>query len=652
MELGVTHKKNSDGTVVLYIGNIGEMVYVPDSAFLLLPCLRKKLGSDAGLFPLFLDEGRKVRLEIGNVNGESVVLSEFERFTAGELTQQSECENLKARLEKIRTAIETAAHSLQTLLASGEDKTLHLPSPKAVPELYRYAESSLGGYCFIVLGIARIGTPHDTASVAEVAAYFSQLAERLFIQQQMIDSRLKKLKPSLGGKFRDLVIGKKTVEPSGIRMSNESLVWDILDGKRSATPQPEAEELRVSDTTAQEEVPSVVQPLADQVVPIEPMEQPAGGKDAVEQRPIENVETQSVIIEQTQSLPDEPVPQISSKQPEIETGPTIQENAKPNKPQVPADKGWVSLPSDQQAKYAKEDSASAFLSCGDVSIVAASLRGRSHAQKGDFREDDFRIYYDSDTQCAFLAVSDGAGSAKYSRKGSEIAVRTAVEEAAAALTEDYWSEAEPVVRNWNEKHGELDGKNLAIKLYPLIQAAFKARTAIFQEAGQQNAKESGTVKVKDFAATLILSIVKKFDFGWLVATYWVGDGGACVYKQSGRKATVMGEGDSGEFAGETLFLTSSDVWQADAQALIDRRLRFGVFKSFKAIALMTDGVTDAKFGTAASFADFSKWDEFWTDISGAVPFERRDKSSADALLKWLDFQAKGEFDDRTLIMLY
>ena len=602
MELGVTHKRNSDGTVVLCIGNIGEMVYIPDSAFELLPKLRKKLGSNASLFPLFQDEGREVRFKIGNMNGESVLLSDFERFTPGELTLQAECENLKARLEKIRTAIETAGRALQTLLASGEDdKTLHLPSPEAVPKLYRYAESSLGGYCFIAFGIERIGMAYDTASIGEVASYFVQLAEKLLMQQQMIESRLKKLKPSFGAKFWDWVIGKKPVEPPGIRISNESFVWDILDGKRTATPQPEAEELTVRDTTYREEVPS-----AEQVVPIEPVEQPAGDKDAAEQK----------------------------------------------KPQVAADKGWVSLPSDQQAKYAKEDSASDFLSCGDVSIVAASLRGRSHAQHGNFREDDFRIYYDSDTQCAFLAVSDGAGSAEYSRKGSEIAVQTAVEEAAAALTEDYWSEAEPAVRNWNEKHGEMDGKNLAIKLHPLIQAASKAKTAIFQEAGQQNAKEIGTVKGKDFATTLILSIVKKFDFGWLVATYWVGDGGACVYEQSEKKATVMGEADKGEYAGETLFLTSSDVWPADAQALIDRRLRFGVFKSFKAIALMTDGVRDANFVTAASFADFSKWDEFWTDISGKVPFDRRDKSTADALLKWLEFQNKEKFPDRTLLLLY
>ena len=94
------------------------------------------------------------------------------------------------------------------------------------------------------------------------------------------------------------------------------------------------------------------------------------------------------------------------------------------------------------------------------------------------------------------------------------------------------------------------------------------------------------------------------------------------------------------------------VYGQDAQALIDRRLHYRVFKSFKAVTLMTDGVSDAKFGGDASFANFSCWDAFWKDIASAVPFDRRDDSTADALLKWLDFQVKGEFDDRTLVVLY
>ena len=56
------------------------------------------------------------------------------------------------------------------------------------------------------------------------------------------------------------------------------------------------------------------------------------------------------------------------------------------------------------------------------SIFAGSQRGRSHAHEGTFRDDDFRIKELSEN-VFFIAVSDGAGSCKYSREGSKIACK-------------------------------------------------------------------------------------------------------------------------------------------------------------------------------------------------------------------------------------
>ena len=655
MVLGVTYEKNDDGAVALCVGNIGEGVYVPDSAFALLPFLRKKLGGDACLFPLFFDEGCKVRFDIGKIKGESIALADFSNFTASGLTRKPDCEKIKARLNTIRQAIDKAQCALQKLLVPGdaEEVSVQLPSPYDAPDLYRYAETADDGYCFIVLGVERIGDPYGIVSVADVVQYVARIAEKLENLQRDIDLRIRELTPSLGGKLRDLFGDKKTetaVEATGIRSIGDCPVWYILDGKRSVAPVTEPVVPTADDTPSSPDVRTNSVPEEEQAVVVKPVEELAEDKVTAPRTVTEQPQVDPVIKLQEERSAD------SSDQPPIIYPKPLPVSVTPVHPEVnplvAAGAEWKSVPSDQKAHYAKPDSAVEFLACGNVSIVAASLRGRSHALKGAFREDDFRIHYNPDTRCAFLAVSDGAGSAKYSRKGSEIAVRVAVEEASAAFAAEYWKETERVVRKWHDDHGEVDSKNLAIKLYPLIQAAFKARTAIIHESGQQNAKEKGNVKIKDFATTLILAIVKEFDFGWFVATYWVGDGGVCVYKQDGRKATVMGEPDSGDHAGETRFLTTSDVWPGDAQALIDRRLRFGVFKSFKAVALMTDGVSDAKFDGDASFAEFSRWDAFWKDITSAVPLERREKSTADALLKWLDFQVKGEFDDRTLVVLY
>lgn len=53
-------------------------------------------------------------------------------------------------------------------------------------------------------------------------------------------------------------------------------------------------------------------------------------------------------------------------------------------------------------------------------IVAASKRGRSHAQEGKPRDDHFKMSH-MDNGWYIMAVADGAGSAKYSREGSRIA---------------------------------------------------------------------------------------------------------------------------------------------------------------------------------------------------------------------------------------
>ncbi len=53
--------------------------------------------------------------------------------------------------------------------------------------------------------------------------------------------------------------------------------------------------------------------------------------------------------------------------------------------------------------------------------------------------------------------------------------------------------------------------------------------------------------------------------------------------------------DEGEFAGQTRFLTMSDIFK-DAQSVMSR-LRFSIEEDFTALLLMTDGVSDPMFET-------------------------------------------------------
>ena len=278
-------------------------------------------------------------------------------------------------------------------------------------------------------------------------------------------------------------------------------------------------------------------------------------------------------------------------------------------------------------------------------MVAASQRGRSHAIEGKPRDDDFALYFDEKTEWYIMAVADGAGSAKYSRKGSQIACETALEVCKTQLDSIGLSLEEQLKLYWDNKN-ELRKDAYGLVHQIVGKAAFEAYKNICIEANKEQCKP------KDYATTLILSICKKFDFGWFVGAFWVGDGGMGIYHKDKQELKILGEPDGGEFAGQTRFLTMQEIFS-------DRvRTRFEIVEDFTAIILMTDGVTDPKFETDANLNRIDKWNALWDDLNGVnedglkVDFTDDNEQSAEQLLKWLDFWSRGNHDDRTIAILF
>lgn len=295
---------------------------------------------------------------------------------------------------------------------------------------------------------------------------------------------------------------------------------------------------------------------------------------------------------------------------------------------------WKDLPIDPNAPYYKEniDKCSLNLSFGKK-LVAASRRGRSHAHEGRFRDDHFLIKEISDGGC-IIAVADGAGSAIYSRKGSEIACRIVIEEVEANIT----SFAEKVDITSDAK----DEKKIKDALYDILgKAAFSAYKKIEEEAKQEGCS------VKDYATTLLVSYIKETTSGWLITAFWVGDGGLAVYNKDENSVTILGEPDGGEFAGQTRFLTSPEIWDSKQ---IYSRIRYTMVQNFTSVVAMTDGVTDPKFDSERNLNSVECWNRFWNELSEKVPFGSEDVS--EYLLEWLDFWSQGNHDDRTIAILY
>ncbi len=308
---------------------------------------------------------------------------------------------------------------------------------------------------------------------------------------------------------------------------------------------------------------------------------------------------------------------------------------------------WVSRPVPANIEFPKEDEdcdyvcVKEFEGVPQKDIVAASKRGRSHAQDAKPRDDDFRVSFNHQNGWYVLAVADGAGSAKYSREGSRIACTVAEEYCKTYLAEQGDSLEEAVTIYAADRSTEA--------LQPVVgkvhEALFKAATEAYRAIVRRKEESEGAV-LKDFSTTLLLAICRRFSFGWFVASFGVGDGAIAIYDKDSDTVRLLNEPDGGEYAGQTRFLTMESIFR-------DRtRIRMSIVPDFTALMLMTDGVSDPFFETDANLSRKEKWDALWASITAEVDLQDDNPEAAPQLLRWLDFWSPGNHDDRTLAILY
>jgi len=302
---------------------------------------------------------------------------------------------------------------------------------------------------------------------------------------------------------------------------------------------------------------------------------------------------------------------------------------------------WKNLPSDEKDPYFKPDTDHLETATPYAWIFAASQRGRSHAHEGLFRDDDFRLRFDKSSEWHLLAAADGAGSAKYSRRGSQIACEHALEFMAQWLVEQQ-TILDAAVQAFV---GKSEDHLLRSASYSWLGgAAFEARKAIQLEAE----KRDPPAALRDYHTTLLLAVTKLTPAGWVIASFSIGDGGIALRHVNGEPKSLCTP-DSGEYGGQTVFLTASNVL-SNADHIM-QRIHTAIEPNLSALALMTDGVTDPKFPTEVSLGDAAVWKVFWDELNSAVNFKSDNKDISAQLLKWLSFRSPGNHDDRTIVIL-
>lgn len=318
---------------------------------------------------------------------------------------------------------------------------------------------------------------------------------------------------------------------------------------------------------------------------------------------------------------------------------------------------WKDIPSDQDkdeawkvANYWKPDRSNDFKKLGDKNIVVSSSRGRSHANVGSCRDDNYAFTFLENIGWSIVCVADGAGSAPLSRHGSKLACESVIEYFKNNLTPEILNEFDTDLKLQYENPNEEISKRISFFIYDnLSKAALYAHKKI--EDFALKAEKS----IKNFHSTLIFTLYKKYDFGFAILTFGVGDCPIALLSKDMSEVKLMNWLDVGEFGGGTRFITMPEIFISDK---FSTRFGFKLVDDFSYLFMMTDGIYDPKFVVEVNLEKVEKWRDFVSDLKGdneenvKVDFSEQNNNIANELSVWMDFWSPGNHDDRTLAIIF
>lgn len=326
---------------------------------------------------------------------------------------------------------------------------------------------------------------------------------------------------------------------------------------------------------------------------------------------------------------------------------------------------WKDIPSDKNDIFWKEDDVNIAETLGDKNIVVSSKRGRSHRNVGSFRDDDFAFHFFEKTGWSIIAVSDGAGSYSLSRKGSQLACNSVIEyfenHSDAEKSEEFESRVEEYVNTKDEtilKELEVLAKQNLYKATVFVHNKIKVHS---EETHKSHPEYFNNPKAKSYIdyyhATFIFALIKKYEFGYMILTFGVGDCPIAIMNKEQTETTLLNWLDVGEFGGGTRFITQPDIFHSNEHPMVTR-FNFKIVPDFSFLFLMTDGIYDPKFVVEANLEKSEKWKEFLEDLQGKnednikVDFDKSNTKIASQLSEWMEFWSQGNHDDRTLAIVY
>ena len=234
---------------------------------------------------------------------------------------------------------------------------------------------------------------------------------------------------------------------------------------------------------------------------------------------------------------------------------------------------------------------------GNFQVIAARVRGKKHKHDGSNCDDWFET---ENVDGIFVsAVSDGAGSKKFSRIGATTACKTAIfflkvhiekllknyptlrEDLSCAMTNQAFSEAAGLLANVVQD-SIISAREAVVNAYESRRGYSHYKNVVGRE-----------LELRDFSCTLLITVAVPLEktADTLIIACQIGDGITAAINTAedfDKAVTLLGVPDSGKFSGETDFLTSSKFALKENLAIRTKLSR----KPIDLILSMTDGVSD------------------------------------------------------------
>lgn len=239
---------------------------------------------------------------------------------------------------------------------------------------------------------------------------------------------------------------------------------------------------------------------------------------------------------------------------------------------------------------------------GKLKLIGARVRGKGHKHEGTNCDDWFELAVSG--SWTIIAVSDGAGSKKFSRVGAKVSCKAASQQLAQELNNHKLQERD----KWgvdtfqrDETTGAFAQPDLEFvqqSLHRAVKTAYEAVEKAAQErdnsVNHYEVLGNRRLNINDLSATLLLAVhtiirYKENDYSF-VLTCQIGDGMIAAIDHN-NELQLLCQPDKGEFAGQTEFLTSKKKLERDT--LMSKT--FPLFRPLKALMVMTDGVAEDYF---------------------------------------------------------